>query len=127
MSVQEKTNKKLWSSIVSRVKRMAKYGKPNTWNARKAQYAVKLYKDSGGKYKGKKDSKNSLVKWTKQKWDYSSESQNVKGRYLPKKVWEKLSSSEKSATNKKKRESVKKGKKKARYSKKIVALVNKAR
>lgn len=124
--VAEKTKPLLWKRIVSHVKKRDKYGKENSWNARKAQYAVKLYKESGGGYKGKKTNKNSLSKWTKQKWQYSSKKQEKKGRYLPKKVWEKLSQYEKQKTNKKKKQATKKGKTKAPYSKKIAKLVKNA-
>lgn len=123
----EKTKPSLWRRIVAKVKKAGKYGKANSWNARKAQYAVKLYKESGGEYKGKKTSKNSLVRWTKQDWQYSSEISKGKGRYLPKKVWEKLTGREKAATNQRKREAAKKGKLKAPYSKKIAKLVKNAK
>lgn len=125
--VADKTKPLLWKRIVAKVKKRNKYGKPDSWNARKAQYAVKLYKESGGDYKGKKTSKNSLVKWTKQDWQYSSTKFKGKGRYLPKKVWKKLSPKEKATTNKKKRASTKKGKTKASYSKKIARLVKNAK
>lgn len=126
MKKSEKTKPNLWKRIVGRVKKGSKYGKPNTWNARKAQYAVKEYKDAGGGYKGNKTKSNSLVKWTKQDWQYSSEEQEGKGRYLPKRVWDKLTLREKAETNKKKREATKKHKKKAKYSKKVAKLVKKA-
>ena len=122
-----KTKSLLWKRIVSKVKKGSKYGKANSWNARKAQYAVKLYKEAGGGYKGEKTSKNSLAKWTKQDWKYSSKDQKGKGRYLPAKIWKKLSPQEKAATNKKKKESMKKGKAKAPYSKKVAKLVRNAK
>lgn len=121
-----KTKPVLWEKIVAKVKKGSKYGKANSWNARKAQYAVKLYKEAGGGYRGKKTAQNSLVKWTRQDWKYSSKEQEGKGRYLPRKVWEKLSSKEKAATNKKKKEAVKKRKLKAPYSEKIAKLVRKS-
>jgi len=119
-----RTDPELWEKIKKKVKRSAKFGDANTWNARKAQHAVKLYKEAGGGYVGAKSSKNSLVKWTKQDWQYSSE--DGKGRYLPKKVWEKLSPQEKAATNRKKKQATKKHKKKAKYSKKVAKLVREA-
>jgi len=118
-----KKNPSLWKRIVAKVKRQDKYGESNSWNARKAQYAVKLYKEKGGKYEGEKAKDNSLVKWTKQKWRYSSVD---KGRYLPDKVWEKLSPQEKAATNRKKKMAIKAHQKKAKYSEKIARLVRKA-
>lgn len=55
-----------------------------------------------------------LVKWTKQDWQYSNKNEEDKpreqrGRYLPKKAWDSLSSGEKAATNRAKREGSKKG------------------
>lgn len=120
-----KANPKLWEKIVAQVKKAAEYGKANSWNARKAQHAVKLYKEAGGKYIGGKSSKNSLSKWTEQDWQYNPKAK-TKARYLPKKVWEKLTSKERSVTNKEKQEAIKKGKKKAPYSKKVAKLVKKA-
>lgn len=119
----ERTNPLLWKKIVERVKRGAKYGRANSWNARKAQYAVKLYKIEGGEYIGVKTPQNSLVRWTIQDWQYSSPQMKGKGRYLPKKVWDKLTSQEKAATNLAKK---KVGHKKARYSKKVARLVRNA-
>ena len=37
-------------------------------SARAMQLATKYYKDSGGKYEGKKSSKNKLSKWSKEDW-----------------------------------------------------------
>ena len=121
--VANKTKPLLWKKIVAKVKKENKYGKENSWNARKAQYAVKIYKESGGGYNEKKTDNNSLVKWTKQDWQYSSKKSQGKGRYLPKVVWEKLSSKDKNTTNNTKREATKKGKTKSAYSKKIARLV----
>lgn len=121
--VAEKTNPSLWRRIVSKIKKENRYGKPNSWNARKAQYAVKVYKDNNGGYKGKKTKENSLTKWTKQNWQYSSKKSQGKGRYLPEKVWDKLTKKEKDKENQKKREATKKGKPKAKYSKKIAKLI----
>jgi hypothetical protein len=121
-----KTNPSLWKRIVSKFKSSKKYGGMG-WNARKAQLAVQEYKSLGGSYKGKKSIKNSLVKWTKQDWQYSSKKSKGKGRYLPKSVWEKLSPEEKTKENKKKYLANKKSKKKAKYSKKTAKLVKKAK
>jgi len=66
-----KRDPKKWSAAKSRAK--AKMG--GKWSARAAQLAVKYYKDSGGKYKGKKPSakNNKLKKWTKQDWQWSGD------------------------------------------------------
>ena len=122
----EKTKPLLWKRIVSKVKKGSKYGDSNSWNAHKAQYAVKLYKETGGGYKGKKNSKNSLKKWSDQEWSYSDKKMEGEGRYLPKKVWSKLSSKEKEKTNRKKISGEKVGKEKVKYSKKVARLVKNA-
>ncbi len=62
-----------------------------------------------------KPSQRSLKRWTEQKWQYSSEKEGEKprterGRYLPERAWKALSSGEKAATNRAKREGTKSGK-----------------
>jgi len=66
-----KRDPKKWAAAKSRAK--AKMG--GKWSARAAQLAVKYYKDSGGKYKGKKPTakNNKLKKWSKQDWQWSGE------------------------------------------------------
>ncbi len=120
-------NPSLWKRIVKKIKNSKKYG-GRGWNARKAQIAVKEYKEEGGKYKNKKPKSNSLIKWTKQDWHYSSEEmEKKKGRYFPDKVWKKLSPQEKSAQNKLKLKSRKQHKRIAPYNKKITKLVKNAK
>jgi hypothetical protein len=113
--MSKRTNEKLWKSIVEKLKKSSKYGGVG-WNARKAQAAVKEYKKRGGKYTGRKSSQNSLAKWTKQDWGYVSKRG---GRYLPKKVRESLTSSQKAAANRAKKKATKKGKKRAPYTKAV--------
>lgn len=91
----ERTNEKLWEEVKKEV--MNKLGK---WSARAAQQAVNLYKKRGGGYKGSKPKDNSLVKWTKEKWDYAGE--KGKSRYLPEKVRKAMSQSLKNKENRKK-------------------------
>lgn len=69
-------------------------------SARKMQWAVQHYKKHGGGYVGPKSPKNSLVKWTRQKWRTSSgkKSDGVR-RYLPDAAWKHLSPSEVRRTN----------------------------
>lgn len=111
MSVAKKTNPSLWKSVVSQVKSGSKGGNPGQWSARKAQLAVSIYKKKGGGYTGAKSSSNKLAKWTKQDWTTSSgKPSEGKRRYLPKKAWSALSSSEKRATNAAKAAGNKKGK-----------------
>ena len=88
-AVAEKTNPELWE----RAKREAKAKMGGKHSARAMQLAVKIYKEKGGGYKGKKPSSksNSLKKWTKQDWRWSKKG---KGVYLPKEKISKLKSSE---------------------------------
>lgn len=79
MKVQ-RTNEDLWEQV----KQELLQKNQNQWTARLAQQAVKIYKERGGKYIGKKDPDNSLSKWTKEDWDYNGEPKH--SRYLPKKV-----------------------------------------
>jgi hypothetical protein len=106
----KKKNPELWKRIVARVKAGSKGGDPGEWSARKAQLAVNQYKKSGGSYVGPKK-ETSLSKWTKQEWTTSDgEPSKGKKRYLPKKAWDSLTSSEKAATNRAKAEGNKSGK-----------------
>lgn len=62
-----------------------------------------------------KKQQQSLKRWTKQKWQYSSDKEQDKpkssrGRYLPKAAWDALSPGEKRATNAAKRAGTKAGK-----------------
>ena len=76
----------------------------------------------------KKAPQKSLDKWTKQKWR-TSDGKPSKGkkRYLPDKAWDKLSASEKAATNKAKAEGNKKGKQYVAQPKKIAQKTAKVR
>lgn len=80
-------------------------------SARAMQLAVKLYKDKGGTYSGKKPapSNNSMRKWTKQDWqtrpgtpEIAQRSDGATARYLPKKKWDSLSHKQQIATDRKK-------------------------
>lgn len=128
MSSAEKTKPSLWKSIVARVKAGSKGGDAQEWSARKAQLAVALYKKSGGGYRGKKSSSNSLSKWTKQNWKTSSgKPSGGERRYLPEKAWKALSQSQREATNKAKREGNLKGKQFVSQPKKIAKLTSRFR
>jgi hypothetical protein len=91
----ERTNPELWEEVKREL--MAKGGK---WSARMAQQAVALYKKRGGGYKGAKPKDNSLVKWTKEKWDYAGK--KGASRYLPKRVRDAMSPALKAKENRKK-------------------------
>lgn len=96
-----KSNPKLWEEVKNKVIRGSKGGPPGKSSARKMQIAVAEYKARGGGYKGKKSPRNSLVKWTKEKWDYISPKgrKSRTGRYLPEKVRKTLSPVEKKREN----------------------------
>lgn len=109
--VAQKKDPAKWARAKARA--VAKMG--GKWSARAAQLATKYYKDSGGRYAGKKSSKNSLSKWTKEEWQPNPHAKNRPEpeiakdksgnttRYLPKNKWKSLSPSEAAATDKKKR------------------------
>jgi hypothetical protein len=105
----ERSNPKLWKTMKNKVLRGDKGGRPGQWSARKAQLAVKLYKDNGGKYTGKRSAKNSLHKWTIQKWRTKTglPSLLTGERYLPEKAIKSLTPQEYYRTSLKKRTSKK--------------------
>lgn len=124
----KRTKEKLWKSVVSRVKSGTKGGGAGEWSARKAQLAVKIYKEKGGGYSGKKSSSNKLKKWSDQKWRTSDGSKSEgKKRYLPDKAWKSLSSGEKAATNRAKAAGNKKGKQFVAQPKSVAKKVAKFR
>jgi len=69
------------------------------------QYAVKLYKERGGRYKGRKKADNRLTQWTEQDWTTKSgkPSKETGERYLPRAAIESLTSAEYGATTRAKR------------------------
>ena len=127
--VAKKSNMALWKRIVASVKAGSKGGRPGQWSARKAQIATKRYKAAGGRYSGKKSSKNKLRKWGKQKWRTKSgkKSSETGERYLPEKAIKSLSASEYAATTRAKREGTKKGKQYVKQPKRIAKKVKKYR
>lgn len=129
MITAQKTKPELWKRIVARVKAGSKGGDKGEWSARKAQLAVKLYKEAGGGYVGKKSPSNSLAKWTKQKWRTKSgkPSGETGERYLPEKAIKALSPKEYAATTKAKRAGTKKGKQFVAQPKSIAKKVSKYR
>jgi hypothetical protein len=124
MSVAKKSNPALWE----KAKAQAKARMGGKHSARAMQLAVSIYKKAGGKYKGAKSSSNKLAKWTKQDWTTSSgKPSEGKRRYLPKKAWSALSSSEKAATNKAKASGNAKGKQFVAQPKSIAKKVKRFR
>ena len=125
-----KDNPNLWKQIIAKIKSEACYGtKAGQWSARKAQAAVKRYKDAGGGYEDEKDSSNSLLKWTKQDWRTKSglNSSDTKERYLPTKAIKSLSKEEYIITSEKKREDSLKGNQFSKQPKLIAKKVKKYR
>lgn len=109
--MSERKNEKLWKKAKSEVMKDGK-----RWDARKAQRAVKIYKNLGGTYIGKKNKNNSLVKWTDENWQYYD------SRYLPEYIGSKLSKAEiKKESDKKK----KAGRKNAPWTEKVKKLYRK--
>lgn len=71
--VAKKKNPELWEKAKAKArKRMGGH------SARAMQLATKIYKESGGKYAGKKSSKNKLSKWSKEDWQTREEYEEEK-------------------------------------------------
>jgi hypothetical protein len=110
---------------VKLVKKSSKGGKPGQWSARKAQLAVKIYKSKGGSYSCRRSSKNSLVRWTKQKWRTRSGKNSIVGtsatgeRYLPDHLIKRMSKKDYSYTSRLKRKAIKSRKQFSKQPKKI--------
>lgn len=118
----ERTNQYLWNNIIKQIKARETAGThAGQWSARKAQMAVREYKMLGGGYLGKKDTNNSLVKWTQQDWTTKSgkPSHETGERYLPRKAIENLSNKEYAETTKAKRKGMKEGEQFVSQPKKI--------
>jgi hypothetical protein len=112
MQKTRRTNETLWKRIQKRVLQQEVAGtKAGQWSARKAQLAVRLYKEKGGKYKGPKTRSNALDRWTRQKWRTKSgkPSHETGERYLPSSAIEKLTPEEYARTTQAKRKAMKEG------------------
>jgi hypothetical protein len=103
------TNDALRERLKNRIMAGSEGGRPGQWSARKAQLLAVRYRAAGGGYKkGKKPTKaqRSLRKWTREKWRTSDGKPALRDgqmrRYLPDKVWGKLTPAQRSATNRKK-------------------------
>lgn len=109
------TKPDLRKRILAQVKAGTQGGKAGQWSARKAQLVAQRYEKAGGGYTGSKTKAQSkLSKWTKEDWRTSdrkpAERKGGNTRYLPDAAWNKLSASEKAATNRKKIAGSKQGK-----------------
>jgi len=124
------SNPRLWALVKNKIMGMETAGtKSGQWSARKAQMAVKLYKEKGGGYIGRKDPHNSLTEWSKQQWTTKSglPSHLTGERYLPKKAIEHLSSAEYKQTSRAKKNAMERGEQFSKQPEKIAEKVKKYR
>jgi hypothetical protein len=108
----QRTNEALWQRIKRNIMSQETAGtQMGQWSARKAQMAVRLYKEKGGGFVGSKSPNNSLVQWGKQDWTTKSgkPSHETGERYLPKKAIASLSDAEYKKTSAAKREAMREG------------------
>lgn len=120
-----RTHPKLWEKIRNGIKNGSVGGPAGTWNARKAQIAVNRYKAAGGRYRGRKSSKNSLVIWTREKWGYIDDKPG--NRYLPEKIRKRLTPAEKRTENRRKKLATKRGQQYAKYGTKVLQKMRRRR
>lgn len=99
-----RTKPELWERVKRDVLKSPKGGVPGKWSARKAQLAVAAYKAKGGGYKGPKSRCNSLAVWSREDWGYINNSSRGKsrGRYLPRRVRDRLTPAERREENRRK-------------------------
>ena len=101
--------------LKNEIRAAAKGGEPGTWSARKSQLLTLAYQKQGGGYlqRHPNSKQRDLSEWTKQDWQTADgkPARRATGttRYLPAKVWDDLSDSEKAADIAKKRAGSKKG------------------
>jgi len=71
--VAKKKDKAKWAAAKAKArKRLGGH------SARAMQLAVKYYKEAGGRYEGKKSSKNKLSRWSKEDWQTREEYEKSK-------------------------------------------------
>ena len=125
-----KSDPLLWAKIVKNIKSKKSHGTlAGQWSARKAQAAVKTYKEAGGEYIGGNKSKTSLKKWINEKWRTKSGKSSSKTgeRYLPSKAIEYLTAEEYEITTNKKKKDTLKGKQFSNQPRSIARKVKKFR
>jgi hypothetical protein len=69
----KKRDPKKWAAAKAKARK-----KMGGHSARAMQLAVKYYKESGGRYEGKKSSKNKLTRWGKEDWQTREEYEKKK-------------------------------------------------
>jgi hypothetical protein len=100
----QKTDPLLWE--MSKQEALDRMG--GRHSARAMQLAVQIYRRAGGGYRGAKQASNSLVRWTRERWQTmpGTPRRAARGdrvhRYLPQGAWKKLSPAERAATDRKK-------------------------
>ena len=120
MSKAQRADEPLWEECKERA-----IHEMGGFSARAMQYAVRLYKNAGGKYIGPKRADNDLKKWTDEDWGYTGEPGN--SRYLPRKAREHLTSGEKAATSRAKNKGTEEGKQWVKQPKNIAKKTAKYR
>jgi hypothetical protein len=107
----KRDDENLWQRVKAKILAGNRGGNPGQWSARKAQLAVKEYKDAGGGYIGEKDPDNSLTRWTEQKWTTRSGKKSLESgeRYLPEDAIKNISKKEYEKTSRAKSKGMKKG------------------
>lgn len=111
------TDPKLRDKLKDEIMAGDRGGKPGQWSARKAQLLAHEYEAQGGGYKGPRtEEQEHLHQWTEEEWtnkEGSANATDARGethRYLPKEAWDKLSPSEREATDKAKVKGARQGK-----------------
>lgn len=119
VAIAKKRYPGLWDRLKRQIMAQATHGtKAGQWSARKAQLLTKKYKEEvarrygGSGFRSKKSGKNSLSKWSRQKWRTKSgrPSSETGERYLPEKTIKSLSKQEYAASTRAKRKGTKQGK-----------------
>jgi hypothetical protein len=118
-----KTDPALWEKVKERVTAGDKGGHSGQWSARKAQLAVREYKQAGGGYVGGKTQDNHLREWTAEDWGTGSGAPSAKTgeRYLPKATRESLTGAEYAKTTAKKRRDTAAGKQHSKQPAEVAA------
>jgi len=119
-----RTNPKLWEE--SKIKAMKQMD--NKWSGRTAQLAGLYYRQAGGGYVGPKTkAMKDLSKWTAENWRTSSGKPSLETgeRYLPSAILQRLTKKDIEATNKAKKEGMKKGIQYVKQPKQIVEKIKK--
>lgn len=126
------TKPALRERLKAKILRGSKGGRAGQWSARKAQLLAHEYEAAGGGYSGKRSAaQKHLKRWGTEKWTTRDGKPAKRGktmaRYLPKSAWNKLSSSQRKATDQKKRKASRAGKQNVRNTKAAARAGRRAR